>query len=232
MTKKISALRNAVFCAVELILFILILTLKGEVVTVFQFISVAFAFSFSLQFVSIKEKQYFIQIAMLFTVMADIFLVLVKPQNQVLAMCFFSVTQITYFLALYIKEHRKKVRLLNLILRLLATILVIVVAVIVLKEKFDFLSVISLFYFVNLVFNVVFAFFRFKKNSLMAIGLLLFMFCDVFVGLQSAIGVYIDVPQSSLIYKIVFSSFNWVWFFYVPSQTLLALSCQRDLNKK
>lgn len=214
------------FCAIELGLLIAVLTCSGDVVRPLQFTSIALVFTFSLLFVRLKEdKNFIIQLALLFTVMADLFLVLIRPLNQALAMSFFSVTQMLYFVKILISEKRKGFRLANLISRIVAIVLVQVITLLVLKGKADYVSLISMFYFTNLVLNLLFAFLNFKQNPTLAIGLLLFMFCDIFVGLQSAIGVYIDIPATSIIYKIVFSPFNWAWFFYIPSQTLLSISC-------
>ena len=94
----------------------------------------------------------------------------------------------------------------------------------VLKEKLDYVAAISLMYFASIIHNVILAFVLFKKSPLMALGMLLFLCCDIVVGLNSAIGVYISVPETSILYKIAYAPFNLAWTFYLPSQTMLALS--------
>lgn len=228
MNRKWTIACITIFCAVELALLVAVLACSGAVVPPLQFSAIALAFAFSLIFISFKDKKFIVQLALLFTVIADIFLVLVEPRNQGLAMTSFSLTQILYFVRLLMNEERKKVRLANLISRICAIVLVMTVTLIVLGGKADYVALISMFYFTNLIMNMIFAFIGFKRNPLFAIGLLLFMFCDIFIGLQCAIGVYIDVDPSSIIYKLAFSPFNWAWLFYIPSQTLLSIS---SMNK-
>lgn len=227
MTKKWKIVSASVFSTAELGLLIAVLTCSGKVVPPLQFSAIALAFAFSLIFVSFKDRKFIIQLALLFTVVADVFLVLVEPRNQALAMTSFSLTQILYFVKLLMTTENKKIRLANLISRITTIVLVLVVTLIVLGGKADYVALISMFYFANLVLNVIFAFIGFKQNPLFAIGLLLFMLCDIFIGLQCAIGVYIDVDPSSIIYQIAFSPFNWAWLFYIPSQTLLSLTTMR-----
>ena len=100
----------------------------------------------------------------------------------------------------------------------------------ILKDKFDFLSAISMFYFTNLILNIVLSFFEFKKSPLFAIGLLLFLGCDIFVGLQVANGLYINIPTDSILYNIIFAPFNISWLCYLPSQTLISSSVM-SINK-
>ena len=224
MNKRWTLASIVIFSAIEIGLLISVLVCKGNAVPALQFTSIVLAFSFSLIFLNFKKGQYITQLALLFTVIADVFLVLARPQNQSVAMTSFSITQVLYFTKLLKETESKKVRLSNLITRIVAIVVIEVTTLFVLGEKADFVSLISMFYFINLILNMIFAFVNFKKNPLFAIGLLLFMFCDIFIGLQCAIGVYIDIPSTSIIYKITFSPFNWAWLFYIPSQALLSIS--------
>ncbi len=72
--------------------------------------------------------------------------------------------------------------------------------------------------------NIVAAFKRFGQNSLFAIGLVLFLLCDTVIGLQVASGGYLPIGEGTLLYKIIFAPFHLSWFFYLPSQVLIALT--------
>ncbi len=214
----------SIFVAIEIALLICVLTCNGAVVSALQFSAVALAFIFSVCFISIKDRKITTQSALIFTLLADIFLILVSPRNQALAMTFFSISQILYFVKLLRETQNKTIRLCNLILRIILIITVQIVTLIVLKEKADYIAIISMFYFTNIVLNMVFALINIKTNPMFAIGLICFLICDIFIGLNCAVGVYINVPETSFIYKLAFPTFNFAWLFYIPSQTLIALN--------
>ena len=89
-------------------------------------------------------------------------------------------------------------------------------------------------YFTGLLINTARALAAAKKESgdismkLFAAGLLLFLLCDINVGLFN-LSSFIKLPQD--IYFILYNiSSVLMWFFYAPSQTLIALSA--DMTKK
>ena len=90
-------------------------------------------------------------------------------------------------------------------------------------DKVNYLAVISVFYYTNIALNLIFSLIQFKKYSLFALGLILFVLCDTVIGLNSAIGVFISVPETSILYKIAFAHFNLAWVFYLPSQVIIAI---------
>lgn len=162
--------------------------------------------------------------ALFFTVCADFLLCGLVDFTFIreLAMCFFVGTQTCYFIRLFINQTKKE-RLIHIIVRLCFSAFAVILTALVLKENTNFLSLISLFYYANLIVNIVFAFIQVKVSPIFAIGLLLFAFCDIFVGL-SLIGDFINISTNSIINKINALPLNMAWLFYVPSQTLLALS--------
>lgn len=110
------------------------------------------------------------------------------------------------------------------VFRALVTLAAVAVTVAVLKDKTDALSVVSLCYYASLATNIIAAFASFNRNKILAIALVLFLLCDTVVGLQVAINAYLPIAASSLLYRLVFMPFNLSWFFYLPSQTLAAVS--------
>lgn len=148
--------------------------------------------------------------AMVCTVISDYFL-LVTNQKYELGVGIFILAQLYHYLReMYFFEFNKKEMLISLFIRLgLIAIGLIVLAV---TGYFDLLYVLVVIYFMMLVMNFldsVYAYIRYKNLSylLLAIGLLLFIGCDINVGLAN-IG-----------YQ---ACYNICWLFYAPSQVIIA----------
>lgn len=212
------------FLLIEAILFVLVQTTNGKANDVSMMLVVILN---ALYFITCftKTKEYiFTALALLFTITADFFLVALNPANELLGVIFFSFVQIFYFLRLYFNNSSKKRKRIHLILQISISVLSQVVVLCILGENADALSLISLFYFSNFVLNVVFAFIQRKKSLIFAIGLLLFLCCDILVGLNGIFSMYFKSEITAKIYDFVFGTVNMPWIFYVPSQVLLALS--------
>lgn len=221
MKNKYLWISATVFVAIELAFYYCILFIGGETGRICSFASIVTAFLFGILHLRPTRKTVFLNCGLLFTVCADFFLVLYRPQNQIAGMVFFSFAQLSYFLFLFLSSNDEKQKRLHVTLRLALIALIEIVTLIVLKEKTDFLSVISVFYFANLAINIVFAFVQKQKFLLFAIGLTLFILCDICVGLSVADGVYFTVP--TFLHFLVYPPFDLIWFFYLPSQTLIGL---------
>ncbi|MFA7367435.1 MAG: hypothetical protein WC008_03885, partial [Bacilli bacterium] len=61
----------------------------------------------------------------------------------------------------------------------------------------------------------------FKANPLFALGLVLFVCCDIFVGLYN-LSSYVQVGE--IVNTINTSGIDFAWGFYLPSQVLIVLS--------
>lgn len=138
-------------------------------------------------------------------------------------MLFFSVTQLSYFLRLYLYDENKYRRAWHIGIRAAASILAVAATFIVLGQSADSVAVVSMFYYANLIINIVFAFIQLEKPGIFAIGLLLFAMCDAVIGFSFLDG-YLPIPEGSFIYKIIYPGFDLAWAFYLPSQILLAIS--------
>lgn len=206
------------FLLVELILYILILTTGGSTLVWSSFISIVICFLYSL--LEAKKSSAFIIGGLACTVIADLFLVVWTPVQRLWGMVFFLIAQTLYAIKLHSSSKNKKI----LITRVSLIVLAITVAFAVLKDKTDALAIISLCYYANLIVSIMEAFTLFNENKLFAIGLVLFLLCDTVIGLQVASGAYLPISESSIIHKIIFVDFNLAWFFYLPSQVLIALS--------
>jgi hypothetical protein len=143
----------------------------------------------------------------------------------------FSVTQITYFLRIYFEDENQTRKKVHLVLRASLSLIILISTCLVLGKQTDVLALVSIFYYVNLVLNIVFSFFNFKNSWIFTIGLICFVICDTFIGLAN-IGPYIDLHNNPFLLKLLNPGFNVAWAFYVPSQTLLAISLLPNKLKK
>ena len=179
-----------------------------------------------------RSRNYILTIIALFTtVCADLFLCdLFEFENiKVVAMLFFCLTQICYFLRIYFVQENISSRRFHLIIRLAVSTIAIAVTFFVLKDNANALAVITVFYFSNLLLNLGFAFSQFKRAPLFAIGLLIFCFCDILIGFEF-LGDFLPVSETSIITKITDIDLNLAWVFYVPSQTLIATDIALNKN--
>lgn len=221
--KKTIIILLSVFFAIELALWVAIQHTFGLWNTVLCYSAIALAFL--LLWLSFEKSFDFLftAIALFGTLMADLFLVVIEPMHQLPAMIFFSVTQLAYFARILTNTKNKTVLVTHIITRCTLSVIAVAATAAVLGSKTDAVALVSLFYFANLIVNVVFAFVNFKRDCVLAIGLLLFLLCDFFVGM-SMMGDYIAVNEGSILYFLAHPGFNAAWLFYVPSQALLASS--------
>ena len=222
-SKKLIAFLSIAFAVAEIGLSLMIQGVFGNSSSYVSYFSVVLACLFVAILAERSASYDLTQIAMIMTVAADYFLVVIPVRQQLLAMIFFSIAQIAYFLRLYLATESPKMRRLHLFMIAFVSIFAIVLTIIVLKDSVDAVSLISMFYFANLITNIVFAFAEVKKHFIFAVGLLFFACCDVFVGF-SFIEDYIEIIPGSFADKLAHPRFNVAWAFYVPSQTLIALS--------
>ena len=217
--KKILPLAAACFIAVETAMGIIIHTAGGNTP---RFISVVIACAFCLIFSKTEASYILTRLALVCTVLADIFLLMLPTMQQLPAMILFSVTQLAYFLRIYLGEE-SKLRAWHVTIRAATSVITLAVTFAVLGSSVDAVAAVSMFYYANLIVNVVFAFIDFRKSPILAPGLLLFALCDAVIGLDFLDG-YVSLPSDAFIYKIIHPGFDLAWAFYLPAQTLLALS--------
>ena len=199
---------------------------SGKLCDVISFGGVVFAFLFALMLFDKSVDWLLCTLGLFFTVIADWNLVILIPMRQLPAMYAFNAVQILYFIRIF-RTHAPdgKIKRVHIAVRVVMASVALAACAAVLGEKTDLLSMISLFYYANLLCNVVFSFVEFRKMPLFAIGLLCFAFCDLFVGL-GMIEEYMTVSRDSLVYKLTHTDLNMAWVFYVPSYTLIAMSAR------
>lgn len=228
MNKKYLFHLSVIFVIIEITLEIIAQTSIGNRWT--DYFAVILACLFFIIFTEQSASYVFTQIGLIFTVVADYFLVYLNPQNQFLGVIFFILVQFAYFLRLVFEEQNSTVLKIHLATRFLFPIPVLIIAHLVLGESSDILAIVSVFYFTNLFLNIVFSIAGSPKSKFFTLGLICFILCDLVVGFAN-LEAYFNISQTSIIYMILHSDLDLVWFFYIPSQTLLALSLIPN-NKK
>jgi len=220
---------NITYILLESLLYILIFTNPFGLERIYSYSAIVLNFIYALTFIQEfkGKKQLFLYLALFTTLIADYFLVLINGSKNI-AMTSFMFTQISY--CLLILEYSKTKKW-DLIIRGIGTVLSAIITFIVLKDKTDYLSVISVMYFFNLILNIIYSFIK-TPHLTLKLGLVLFILCDILIGFEVAAEGYLNISEQSFIYKITHLGFNLAWVFYLPSQVLLALTFNFISNKK
>lgn len=190
---------------------------------VLRFVSVVVACLFCVLFAERSLVYILTQLALILTVCADWFLVLPPSPNQLPGMLFFSAVQLIYAYRLSLSEEKPVHGRRHLLTRAILSVGTILIAVWVLGENVDAVALLSVFYYTNLILNLLYSAAGFRHHGVMAVGFLLFLCCDTLVGLAFLDG-YFTVPEDSFIHWITHPGFDLAWAFYLPSQMLLAAS--------
>ena len=211
------------FLAVETVLFILLQTVSGRLFSFLSLSSVVLCFVCSIIFFKRDTFHILSLIALFTTSIADLFLggLLDFPFIRELAVCFFLITQTCYFLRIYSEQKFTTEKRWHILLRIIFPIIIIIATILVVKENTNFLALITMVYFSYLILNIIFSITQIKSHPLFFIGLILFMCCDICVGF-SVLEEFLTIPADSIINQINNSQINFIWLFYLPSQTLIA----------
>lgn len=167
--------------------------------TYIKYLSIVICFVY----VCINRKTYRI-FSMFFTLIADFFLLVINNYYEI-GLLSFVVVQIIY--CLYIKTFDNKYFFLFIKLRLFFIFIGLIILAIL--NSLTLLNILVIIYFSNLMLNAIEVITCNKK--MFAIGLLLFVCCDINVGLHN---IYFDNFLISYL----------MWFFYLPSQVLIVLA--------
>ena len=179
-----------------------------------------------------KRADLFICLGLLFAIGADYYLIL--DGDYTIGLVFFLLAQVCYAIKTVEFATSRHERILNPSVRLFVSLVMILVGWLVLKGDFDILVALVAVYFSNLVLNCVFSFVHVKSQYLLAVGFLLFIACDVFVGMDFANKTNLFGTQ------MVENAGVLAWYFYPFSQILILLSiffpypfkCNKTKNTK
>lgn len=174
-------------------------------------------------FINKKIKWYYF-FGLCFTLVADTFLLLLDSHYYI-GLLSFNLVQTLYFLPL--KDKIGKWFYIQLLGR---GIIFIVCGILGLSlSNIDvFLSVSYMTFFILNIITILII-----KNKgelkLLLIGLIIFLMCDLSVGLYN-LGYYFDIPYN--VDKILGDiSENLMWFFYLPSQVLISIYAKSEYKK-
>ena len=216
------AVSVGLFLCIETVLGILFQTGFGNGAHL-RYTTVVLACLFCILFAEMTRDYLTIQLALVATACADFFLVLPSSPNQLPGMLCFSVAQLSYATCLAYSENRPRYLRIQLWSRGILSIVALAVTVAVLGKGADAVALVSVFYYVNLVLNLAFAWTQLPHRILMAVGLSLFLLCDTVIGLSFLDG-YLPVDKTSALYRLIHPNFDLAWAFYLPSQMLLSIS--------
>ena len=219
-----SRLAMYLFLMLETLLYALILTTGGKLLVAVSFASIVLCFLYGLIHVGSADR--LMLAALAFTAVSDYFLVVCQPLKQLPAMISFLIVQLLYAFVL----HRRQKSQPAFIFRIASTLAIEAVALIVLKENANALALVSVAYYANLITNLLASCLPKGRDVRLPIAFVLFLLCDTVIGLQVAAKGYLNIPEHSLLHRILFMNFHLSWFFYLPSQVLLALCTAHPKN--
>ena len=220
---KIAAL--VAFATIEAAIYVVIHTADSRYFPPFAYASVVLAFAFSFLSLAYGAQRigWFVRAGFLFTLGADLCLVVLIPTRELAGVCLFIPAQLLYGAYVACTIGKGRVNTAHVITRAVASLLGIVLPLIVLGSGADLLSVVSVFYYAQLVVNLVFSFFS-RKLRIFSLGLVLFALCDLSIGLSELARGYLGADPGSILYTITHTGVNLAWVFYLPSQVLISAS--------
>lgn len=174
-----------------------------------KYAGILLCFVFAL-FCALRGGSRLVAPALLFTAGADWFL-LVRGDHLILGVSLFLCVQALYFLRLHRSGDSRKFLWLRLALAVVFTL-----APFLIPGMAAPLNLLAMFYFSQLLSNTVLAW-TLPTMRIFALGLTLFVGCDICVGLFNIL------PAASPLFSAVSVG---MWFFYLPSQVLIALSAR------
>lgn len=202
-----------IFILIELILYLIIHVFASEYLISLRYITIILCF-IVLWFERNSYDNRLLKISFLITLVADLFLFVIDNYYEV-GVTIFIFAQLIYGYRLL--DNNKKYTKIFLSIYVLSVIMAEVIIKIILLDEFNYLTFVTVIYFVLLVNNIFNSIVFIKTNYIFAIGLILFGLCDIFVGLSN-----LDIYYNYAI--------DFAWIFYIPSQVLIALSVNK--NKK
>ncbi|MGB8452582.1 MAG: lysoplasmalogenase family protein [Anaerocolumna sp.] len=181
-----------------------------------------------------------VRLALFFTVISDLFILMLD--YYMIGLITFCVVQSLYLIRLSIWNQMNltglnRIIIIRFIRNLIVSFLIIII-LIMLKIEMEGLILISIFYFVSIVFNVsdsivIACKSKITNQILYAQGMVLFLLCDINVGLFN-LSDFQSINSHWFMSLYKFSTIA-MWMFYLPAQVAISLSVQspaKSSNKK
>lgn len=187
-----------------------------DIYTKFIFIVLCFIIALSSYWFCRSKKDWaYLSVAMGFTLVSDLFLLVVN--NHAMGVLTFWFVQMAYILR--VSEDLQKSKM-----KIMATIIGGMAAFIIFRS--DILIVLAVVYALLFVQNVIAHVKYFSRGMpnrhMMLMGILLFALCDIHVLMFNLPGFLPGIPV-----QIGAWGGTWIWVFYAPSQLLLSASAVR-----
>lgn len=180
-------------------------------------IIILFIFTF-LEFKNWDLRHVLFRFAYLFTLCADLFLLVLNKHYEV-GIGFFLCAQIFYFL--YLLKGKSKKQIIILLSGYVASLIITNLVLIYALNMFSLRNELAVLYYFLLITNFCSSLLSYKvEGIILPIGFFLFILCDINVGLAN-----LDIPYNS----IAFLYFVRIamWLFYLPSQVLIVSSLDK-----
>lgn len=168
--------------------------------------------------------RYLIPLGLGLTVVADTFLVLLV-RYELAGVAFFCMVQTVY--ALYLEARKRRS---NIVWAVRFSVVLLIWIGLAIADALDILSLAGGYSMGMLIMNVILAWRRApsrRAGHIFALGLTLFLLCDLCVGLFNASAYLAAFPAA-----VGPIASRLIWWFYLPSQILIALSYERSLHEK
>lgn len=228
--------RTYLFVFLQIILYMVFLTLDFignynalSAYIKFSTIILCFCYVFFFGENSDRGTIFCMRAAMFFTLVSDLFLLMLD--YYIYGLITFIIVQQLYGIRLILADHRTMKKLILRIFMQIAAALAVCLILYLAGVMIETLLLISIFYFICIISNTVSAVLsavcnpRNRSNVLFAAGMVLFLLCDINVGIFNMSG-FITLPEklSQMLYSI---SSILMWTFYTPAQVIIALSTSR-----
>ena len=178
----------------------------------------------------LKDNTNFVSVAMLLNIASDYFLVLTNgANNYTIGVSIFVVVQFVYACYTLTLNKTKLSKIFNVVFRVVTTLSLSVTLTIVFDlYVYETLSVI---YITNFVITLIYALVYFKNNYIFAVGVLLYVLCDLIVGITFGAA---DIFGFEGAFIGLLYTHDFAYFFYIPGAYLIALhaALKRICNKK
>lgn len=194
---------------------------------IIKFITIILTFTISLllgEYALDGKSMLLLQLGLFITIFADVFLLLLN-KNYILGVGLFCIVQISY--SIRYDFCKAKLTIKNFI------VIFSILFIIYLITEVDFLILIVLYYIMCLLTSTIRGVklcvkkkYPSPNRQIIALGMILFLLCDINVGLYNIMkymgstGKYINISDGSF-YNVISIS---IWLFYLPSQILLCIS--------
>ncbi len=218
--------KTIIFITIEFVLWLLILFINLSIPgRILPFISIVICFIYVLSLNKSLFGYKWMLLSFIFSIIADYFLTLTDT-FPLIGTIFFLLAQIMYMRRIFfVSKHIKT----TLIAWAISTILICGLVWFIIGD-IELLIIISAAYYSLLIINTIMSWKYAKHFLLFAIALTCYLCADTLVGLEEG-NHYITYANPGFLNWITSIDFNLIWFFYLPTQTLFALSIKYNHMK-